>query len=164
MNTLTKFIHACALLSIISLPAWAMAQDTLLLTMKSMQEIEVTGKNGKKQKQLVPAAKVVPGSEVIYVITYKNAGDKPADKAVISNAVPKELIYKGGSASGKNAKFEVSVDGGASYGALPSLKVVGADGKTRPAQPADVTHLRWSLVGAVAPGKEGTVSYKADLK
>lgn len=142
----------------------AAAQDTLQLTSAVFQEIEVTGANGKKEKKTVPAAKVVPGTEVIYVITYRNVGSQTAEKVVISNPLPKELLYKGGSASGKGTKFEVSADGGNAYGALPSLKVTGADGKKRPAQPADVTHLRWTLAKAVAPGAQGTVSYRAVLK
>lgn len=142
----------------------AFAQDIVQVTTEVLQEVEVVAKSGKKEKKTVPATKIVPGTEVIYVITYKNAGDKPADKFVVNNAVPKELAYKGGSASGKGARFEVSVDGGQKYGALPSLRVAGADGKPRPAQAADVTHLRWTLAQAVAPGAQGSVSYRAVLK
>lgn len=141
-----------------------LAQNTLELTAQVLQEVETRGKDGKVRKQTVPAAKVVPGTEVTYVITYRNKGAQPAEKVVINNPVPAELAYKGSSAAGQNAKFEVSVDGGASYGVLPSLRVTGADGKPRPAQPADVTHLRWTLARVVPPGAEGTVSYRAVLK
>lgn len=154
---------ASLLLSLLAVTP-ALAQDTLELTAQVLQEVESRGKDGKVRKQRVPAAKVVPGTEVIYVITYRNKGAQPAEKVVINNPVPAELAYKGSSASGQNAKFEVSVDGGASYGVLPSLRVTGADGKPRPAQPADVTHLRWTLARTVAPGAEGTVSYRAVLK
>jgi uncharacterized repeat protein (TIGR01451 family) len=147
------------LLAALSLPA--LAESTLQLSMQSMQEGPASAKGGRK---LVPAARVAPGSEITYVITYRNTGDKPAEKAVITNPVPKELIYKGGSAAGAQSKFEVSVDGGSTFGALPSLKVAGAGGKQRPATAADVTHLRWTLLKPVPPGKEGTVRYKAVLK
>jgi uncharacterized repeat protein (TIGR01451 family) len=126
------------------------------------QEVETRGKDGKVRKQMVPAAKVVPGTEVTYVITYRNKGTQPAEKVVINNPVPPELTYQG--SSGEGARFEVSVDGGVAYGVLPSLRVTGADGKPRPAQPADVTHLRWTLARAVPPGAEGTVRYRALLK
>ncbi len=152
------------LLCALGMPGLSLAQEPLQISNQVFQEIEVTGKNGKKEKKTVPAAKVVPGNEVIYVITYKNTGAQPAAKVVLTNPVPRELSYQGGSASGTNAKFEVSVDGGGNYGALPSLKVPDADGKPRPAQPADVTHLRWTLASAVPAGKEGAVSYKAVLK
>lgn len=153
---------ALALLLLAARPA--LAEDTLQLTNAVFQEVEVTGAGGKKEKKLVPAAKVTPGTEVTYVITYRNVGTQVAEKVVIRNPLPKELAYKGGASSGKGTKFEVSVDGGISYGVLAGLKVTGADGKPRPAQAADVTDLRWTLAAAVPPGKEGAVRYKAVLK
>lgn len=161
---MTRFlVRLAALAFATALPLAAPAQEALKLTSQVFQEIEVVEK-GKKQKKTVPATKIVPGSEVTYVITYRNEGAQPAEKVVITNPVPPELAYKGGSASTKGARFEVSVDGGATYGALPSLRVTGADGQPRPAQPGDVTHLRWVLAGAVPPGRQGSVSYKAVLK
>lgn len=159
---MNKLIASLLLSLLVAAPA--LAQDTLELTAQVLQEVESRGKDGKVRKQRVPAAKVVPGTEVTYVITYRNKGAQPAEKVVINNPVPAELAYKGSSASGQGTKFEVSVDGGASYGVLPSLRVTGADGKPRPAQAADVTHLRWTLARAVPPGAEGTVSYRAVLK
>ena len=143
----------------------ATAADTLQLTSEVFQEKEIAGKDGKKGKEMVPASTVVPGTEVIYVITYKNVGAEPAAKVVITNPVPKELEFKTGSAKGASSvKPEVSVDGGASYGALNKLKVAGKDGKPRPAQGADVTHVRWTLGFAVKPGAEGKVTYRARLR
>lgn len=161
---MNKLIAPLCLSLLLAAPAPAVAQNTLELTTQVLQEIETRGKDGKSRKQMVPATKVVPGTEVTYVITYRNNGAQPAEKVVINNPVPRELSYRGNSAAGKNAKFEVSVDGGATYGVLPSLRVTGADGKPRPAQPADVTHLRWTLARAVPPGAEGTVRYRAVLK
>ena len=146
------------------LAAPAMAQSTLELTTQVMQEVETRGQDGKPRKQMVPAAKVVPGTELTYVITYRNKGAQPAEKVVINNPVPPELSYRGNSAAGQGTQFRVSVDGGKSFGVLPSLRVTGADGKPRPAQPADVTHLRWTLARSVAPGAEGTVRYRAVIK
>lgn len=162
MKTLRLHLAAVAALTLFA--GAVSAQDALQLTSEVFQEVEVTGKNGKKEKKTVPAAKVVPGSEVIYVITYRNVGSQTAEKVVISNPLPKELAYKGGSSSGKGTRFEVSVDGGSAWGVLTSLRVDGADGKKRPAQPADVTHLRWTLAQKVAPGGSGSVSYRAVLK
>jgi uncharacterized repeat protein (TIGR01451 family) len=152
--------HTCLILAI-AVPGLSLAQGSLQLSMQSMQEVTDSAKGTKKR---VPAVKVAPGGEVTYVITYRNVGDKPAEKAVITNPVPKELSYQGGSASGARSNFEVSVDGGHTFGPLPSLKIAGPGGKLRPATSADVTHLRWTLAKAVPPGKEGTVSYKAVLK
>jgi uncharacterized repeat protein (TIGR01451 family) len=142
----------------------AMAQGTLQLTNEVFQEVTSTDAAGKKSVKRVPATTVVPGTEVIYVVTYKNVGAQPADNVVITNPVPKELALKSESAAAAGASVEYSVDGGKTYGALAALRVTGSDGKPRPAQAADVTHVRWKLARAVKPGEQGSVSLRAVLK
>jgi uncharacterized repeat protein (TIGR01451 family) len=160
----TLIARLCLIAFALAPVAPAAAQNGMELTAQVFQELEARGKDGKTQKNRVPATTVVPGTEVIYVITYRNKGAQPAEKVVINNPVPADLAYRGNSASGQGTQFRVSVDGGKNYGVLPSLRVAGADGKARPAQPADVTHLRWTLARAVPPGAEGRVSYRAVVK
>ncbi|MBF8291775.1 MAG: hypothetical protein HW392_602 [Steroidobacteraceae bacterium] len=140
----------------------AHAAGGLQLRNEVFQEIEVIGADGKPEHKTVPAATIVPGSEVFYVISYRNMGDKPADSVAITNPVPAELEYV--SVLGPGPANQISVDGGKQYGALSSLSVTGADGKSRPAEAADVTHVRWMLNAALAPGDGGSVSFKARLK
>ncbi len=140
----------------------AHAAGGLQLSNQVFQEIEVIGADGKPERKTVPAATVVPGTEVHYVITYRNTGDKPADSVAITNPVPAELEYV--SVRGPAPANQVSVDGGKQYGELASLYVTDADGKPRPAQAADVTHVRWMLNGALPPGNGGAVSFNARLK
>jgi uncharacterized repeat protein (TIGR01451 family) len=140
------------------------AAQALLLTNEVFQEIEVKSPDGKLERKTIPAARVVPGTEVIYVITYKNEGDKPAEKITVTNPVPKELEYVTAPSIAGESAAEVSVDGGKNYGALPRLTVAGTDGKPRPATTSDVTHVRWSLKSIVEPGDEGKVSFRAKLK
>jgi uncharacterized repeat protein (TIGR01451 family) len=140
----------------------AHAAGGLQLSNQVFQEIEVIGADGKPERKTVPAATVVPGSEVLYVITYRNTGDKQADNVAITNPMPAELEYV--SVLGPAPVNQVSVDSGKQYGALASLSVTGADGKPRPAQAADVTHVRWTLNTALQPGAGGIVSFKARLK
>jgi uncharacterized repeat protein (TIGR01451 family) len=142
----------------------AQAADSLQLTNEVFQEIEVKGADGKVEKKMVPAAKVVPGTEVLYVITYKNIGKKTADNVAITNPVPKELEYINEPKGKTEAAPELSVDGGKNYGELSHLKMTGPDGKSREARASDVTHLRWHLGSAVNPGEKGTVSFHARLK
>lgn len=140
----------------------AHAAGGLQLSNQVFQEIEIMGADGKPERKSVPAATVVPGTEVFYVITYRNTGDQPADNVAITNPVPAELEYV--SVLGPAPANQVSVDGGRQYGALASLSVPDADGKPRPAQAADVTHVRWMLNAALLPGAGGAVSFKARLK
>lgn len=152
---------ACLLLAVA--PAVA-AQDTLELRNSVYQEVDVVDADGTTHRERVPAAKVVPGTEVIYVITYRNAGKQPATEVVITNPIPAELAYRPEQGPGPSAAPEVSVDEGKSWGALASLKVVGADGKPRAAQGSDVTHVRWKLGAPVKAGDQGSVSYRAVLE
>jgi uncharacterized repeat protein (TIGR01451 family) len=152
---------ACLLFAVA--PAVA-AQDTLELRNAVFQEVDVKAADGTMHKERVPAAKVVPGTEVIYVITYRNSGKQPATDVVITNPIPEELAYRPEQGPGPSAAPEVSVDAGKSWGALASLKVTGDDGKPRAAQGSDVTHVRWKLGAPVKAGEQGSVSYRAVLE
>jgi len=154
---------AAAYLLLAVAPA-AAAQDTLELRNAVFQEADVKAADGTMHKERVPAAKVVPGTEVIYVITYHNSGKQPATDVVITNPIPAELAYRPEPEPGPSETPEVSVDKGKSWGALAKLVVTGADGKPRPAQGSDVTHVRWKLHAPVKAGEEGSVSYRAVLQ
>ena len=100
----------------------AHAAGGLQLSNQVFQEIEVIGADGKPERKTVPAATVVPGTEVFYVITYRNTGDQPADNIAITNPVPAELEYV--SVLGPAPANQVSVDGGKQYGAVPTGVVI----------------------------------------
>ena len=148
---------------LLTVPAPARAADTLELSNAVFQDTEVKGADGTTHHERVPATKVVPGSEVVYVISYKNVGKQPAADVVITNPVPKELAYQSELGPGPSLAPEVSVDAGHTWGQLASLSVKGADGKPRPAQGKDVTHVRWKLPAPLKAGESGTVSYRALL-
>lgn len=140
----------------------AHAGDNLTLTGAVFQEMEIKNADGKIERKMMQAETVVPGTEVVYVITYQNKGAKPAEKVVITNPVPKELEYI--MVMPSVAKFDVSVDEGKKYDDLQRLNIKDSDGKRRPARATDVTHLRWAIPSDVAPGKTGAVSFRARLK
>lgn len=138
----------------------AHAAGQLALDGAVYQEIEVRSADGDVSVKRVAAAKVVPGGEVIYEISYSNTGDEPVTRVAIDNPVPPQLTFVDVEGVPLTA---VSVDGGTAYGDLADLTVAAADGRARPAQPADVTHLRWVL-GEVQPGSSGKVAFKAMVK
>lgn len=129
---------------------------------EAFMEKEEKAKDGKKVKKLVPATTVVPGEEVIFVITYKNVGKDAATDIVVTNPIPKNMTFKAAE-NEKNANAEVSVDGGKVFGSLAQLKVQDKLRKQRPALPTDVTHVRWKVAGAVQPNAEGKVRLRAIL-
>ena len=109
----------------------------------------------------MPASRVIPGNEVIYVINYRNVGDQPLENVAITNPIPEQLVYV--DAAGAVPVTSVSVDDGAEYGALAALTVPGPDGQPRPATSADVTHLRW-IVPLLPAGADGAVSFEARVR
>lgn len=157
-----KMLKSIVAVGLLAMSVHALA--AIELKNEALREVETVDKDGKKIKELKTVERAVPGQEVIYVLTYKNTDKKPATNVVISNPVPKELTYVAGSETGKNARFEVSVDGGKKFATLDKLTIKTADGKLRPAMAADVTNLRWSVTEPVKAGAEGKVSYRTLLK
>lgn len=146
----------------------AKAADKGTIELKSVSEVEVTVKNEKGEKEVkrVEAAKanVAPGDTVIFTNYYTNKGDKPASDVVITNPVPEHMLYLDGTAEGKGAKIDFSVDKGKTYAPAAKLKVKGTDGKERPAAATDYTNIRWTLEKPLEKGGKGSVSFRAKVK
>jgi uncharacterized repeat protein (TIGR01451 family) len=159
---------ACILAVVALLPfiAWGQQQGDIVIT--SVAEVEVAQKNaqGKTEMKRVDAtkARVAPGDVVIFTTRYSNRGKQPAAGVVITNPVPEHMAYVDLSAAGKDTRIDFSIDGGKTYGSPERLAVTDKDGKTRPAMPADYTHIRWTVAGALAPGASGSVTFRARIK
>ncbi len=143
---------------------WAQDKGGIELKAVAEQEVEVINESGEKEVKRVPAAKVVPGDEVIYTIYYTNVGQDLAEKVVITNPVPEHMRYAGGSALGEGAVITFSVDDGKTYDVPKNLKVLDADGKERPAKASEYTHVRWTLQKLLSPGAKGHVGFRAKLE
>jgi uncharacterized repeat protein (TIGR01451 family) len=150
------------LLVMVSLPRPALAAGKLDLTTEAFKEVEKAGPDGKVTKVMVPLKTASPGEQVIYVITYHNIGNEPAENVKINNPVPKGLVYMGGTAQGTGTRIDFSVDNGAHYGALENLNIL-ANGQMRAARPEDVTNVRWTLTASLKPEAKASVSYRALL-
>src|SRR5690606_1178987 len=102
----------------------AAAQDASPIQISNavFQEVEVKADDGSVSTRLVPAAKVVPGGEVVYRLEYRNNGDQPATNVNIDNPLSAELVF----VSADTAPTAVSVDGGESFGQLAELFVIGS--------------------------------------
>lgn len=150
-------------LGAVALLCAGMAQATgkLEISNSVFQEVEVTAEDGRTERRQVPASRVIPGDEVVYVISYRNVGDGPVANVAITNPVPAELSFVG--SAGALPVSEFSVDQGAAFGDLADLTVPGPDGTPRQATANDVTHLRWILPELPA-GSEGAVSFTARVR
>lgn len=114
---------------------------------------------GRPQTVLEAPKNVVPGDKLVFATSYKNAGAAPATKFVVTNPVPGAVAWTGDSSN----RVTVSVDGGRTFGPLGAAKVRGAQAQPRAAQPAEVTHLRWTLA-AIAPGGSGQLLYRGIVR
>jgi uncharacterized repeat protein (TIGR01451 family) len=127
------------------------------------KEVPAADANGKPVTRRVPAAKAAPGEEVIYTSSFKNTGSKPAGDIAVTNPIPANTTYVGGSAYGDNTTISFSADGGKSWGPANKLKVRGADGNERPAAVSEITHVRWTYRGELPVGKESSVGFRVTV-
>ena len=159
MKTLIS-ISTAFLLAFVSSPVLAQIEVS---TTAEIEVIEVNP-DGTESVSRKAASRVVPGTEVIYTITAKNAGDEPADEVVVTNPVPAQTRYVEGSAAGANTDVTFSVDGGNTWGRAESLTVADANGEPRAATADDYTHVRWTLKSSLAPSQQRPVWYRARVR
>jgi len=162
-----NILLALCMVFLTCLAGWpAQAQDGRHLDLSSTVEKEtvVVNDRGEEEVVVMPADTVLPGDTVILTTKYSNVGEEPADNVVITNPVPEQLVFVGGSAQGDGTAITFSADGGQTYDVPERLTVVGGDGRARPAQPAEYTHIRWTVNKSIKPGDEGQVSFRAALK
>lgn len=152
--------YAYALLLSLALPGVAAAQSNAV-TLSSQVKLEKSVTvGGQTRTELVDPKVVVPGDRLVISIAYRNTSAKPVTDFAVTNPVPSAVRYSGQASAGAI----VSVDGGKSWGQLGALKVKQSDGTLRAAQPGDVTHLRWVLPTAIAPGAGGTLSFRGTVR
>lgn len=144
-----------ALLALLA-PAAASAADNVSLTSKVLVERIKPGADGKPVTVREEPGVVTPGDKLVVVLSYRNRGSAPATGFTLTNPIPASVAFTGT----EDSTASVSVDGGKSWGALASLKVVAADGTSRPAVAADVTHIRWSFGQPIAAGAGGELSFR----
>jgi len=153
-------------LAVVILPALAQAQDKGCILLKTEAQVEetTTDAQGKAGKKLVPAEKIVPGSEVIYTVSATNVCDQPAEAVVIDNPVPTHMAYVADTAIGPGTEVTFSIDGGFNYDKPDTLRVANPDGTQRVATAADYTHIRWVMRNALKPGAKAFARFRAVLE
>jgi uncharacterized repeat protein (TIGR01451 family) len=129
------------------------------LTSTVFKEVETPGPNGAVMSRK-PAARVTPGDQVVYVLTYRNGGTRSADGVVVTNPLAKDLVYAGPADARPPL---VSLDG-QTFGPLAALSKAGAGGARVAAVAADVTAIRWTFDQPVPAGGEVQLSFRARLK
>jgi len=156
-NYIAAAILAC------SFGSQAFAQDTGCIVLKSVaeQEKEVVNANGEKTRQLAPAAKIVPGMEVVWTVTANNICKVPSEKVTINNPVPEHMNYVANSAFGAGSDITYSLDG-TTFGAPTELSVT-ENGAKRQARADEYRNIRWVFRSPLQPGASAVARFRAVL-
>jgi len=117
----------------------------------------------KDGKKWVKAEKVIPGTIVKYVNTISNNSDRDAESLIITNSIPKNMVYINKSAKGKGSKITYSINKGKTYDVPKNLKVKNSKNKKVKAKAADYTSIKW-IIKQLNSGDKTEVSYKAKVK
>ena len=119
----------------------------------------ITAADGSERIELLTPSTIVPGDRLIFGTDYANSGAEAVTNFVVTNPLPAAVRL----APDADPALAVSVDGGKTWGELSGLAITNADGTTRPATHADVTHVRWVLE-SIAPGATGRLTYPAIIR
>ncbi len=141
------------------------------LVLSAEQKVSNPDAQGRLQvawQPLVGQAVVQPGTTLRYTVTGTNRGNSPAKSLVITQPVPRGMVYvvQSARATGGDATITFSIDGGKSFVATPTVQLVLPDGKaeTRPVPAEAYTHVRWAFGSSLAPQAEVTASYEVRVR
>jgi uncharacterized repeat protein (TIGR01451 family) len=115
---------------------------------------------GARRIRLEPAHQVSPGERLIYVVEYRNTGKRPVQGFTVTNPLPRTVRLD----ETMDGSELVSIDGGRSWGTLSDLRVSLGDAGWRPANPDDVTHLRWRVGDRLMQGETRRVTFRAIVR
>ncbi len=135
------------------------------IELKSVAETEESYRDDKGQQVVrrVPAAKVVPGTQVIWTLSATNVCATAAGQVFIDNPVPEHMTLVTDSVRGTGADISYSLDGKV-FAASEQLRVTEVDGTTRQPRADEYTHVRWSFRNSIGPGQLAAASFRATVR
>lgn len=150
---------AIALTAMLS-PVAAIASSDVMTKSSIFVERIQPQSSGARRVRLEPARQVSPGERLIYVVEYRNTGKRPVQGFTVTNPLP-STVRLDETVDGSEL---VSIDGGRTWGALPELRVPLGNRGWRPANPEDVTHLRWRVGDTLMQGETRRVTFRAIVR
>lgn len=158
MNKITKLCFSMVLLAASSVPAIAAAP--VELSSDVFVEKQQKQADGSFSTVLAKPNLILPGDQLVFVVRYRNAGNKPATNFSVTNPIPAAIAFSG-TADGAEV---VSIDSGKNWGKLSQLRVSNTDGTSRTALMTDVTHLKWQMNQLLAAGEAGKIIFRGVVK
>ena len=159
-----KVLRITAMAALLTVVAFAQQASPISLDVLSKKVVAVTADDGSKTEKLEAITKVLPGEIVQYELVCKNNGSEPAERVVIGNPLPANMLYIPGSATTEGAALRFSADGGGVYSAFEELKVNDPNVGERPARIEEITHIQWTFEEPLKPGSAKVVVYRTRLK
>ena len=151
--------YLIAFLALIA-PANAVLGNQVALDSDVFVERNEEQADGTVTVTLEEPTRVVPGDNLLFVLTYENTGAEAAENFVVTNPMPEAVVF----VEEVDGGAVYSVDGGTVFGALSELRVAGEGGVERDAQPADVTHIRWTLTEPIPAGASGQLKFRGVVR
>lgn len=154
---------AAAALPPVAAPAQRLAAGPSPLAITSSLERLVAAVPGSSSTTIEPAVggAASHADQLIYTARFTNLGSQVLDAVRLTSPIPADLRYLPQSATGPASAVVFSIDHARTFGPPAELTVVQPDGLRRAADPADYTHVRWILEGALDPGATGVVRFGA---
>jgi hypothetical protein len=149
---------AAAMLGVTA-PLTAVHAAPLSLNTQMFVEHVTTDINGRARRVLRAADRLSPGDTLVVVVNWRNRAERALSGIAVTNAIPGRLRI-----DPADPAMLVSVDGGANWGRLDQLWLPTPLGGTRRATAEDVTHIRWTMPGTIAPGQGGRIAYRATVR
>ena len=141
-------------------PGAALAANQVSLSSAVFVEKDRADSRGRRSIVLESPRMVTPGDRLVFMLSYRNNGSRPATDFIVTNPLPQAVSYQGT----PDAGAIVSVDGGANWGTIGQLRVKDRNGYVRGARPEDVTHVRWTLKQAIPAGSTGKLMFRGIVK
>ena len=164
VGALSLVLHAVSVSGVSAASAQTVATSGDVAILQTVEELTVTQdpETGARVERLSPPDSVVPGDMLRYTLTVTNPTAAPVEEAVLTLALPAEVVLLEDTATEGGAeawRVTYSVDGGTSFAARNALEVFDAEtGVMRPALSDDIDTVRWEASTPLAPGGTSQVS------
>lgn len=158
---LIRMLLAGVMSAALALPPLAAAQTpapkALVITAHNVTAEAATGRANKTLAR--------PGDVIRYALVFTNQTAGPVKNIQFVDPLPKGLVYVLGSAKADHpVQLEYSIDGAKSYVAQPMIEVVENGKKVqKPAAGELYTHVRWTVLGSLAPGAKVLAEFRAQV-
>lgn len=139
------------------IPSVAAAQNAVSLEGDIKVERTVI-ENGSSTTFLEEPSSVVPGDRLLFSTSYQNQSGETVEDFVVTNPLPSAIAL-----AEEGDGFDVSVDGGETFGRLAQLTIADDNTGSRQASLGDVTHVRWVLE-RLESGATGSLEYYATVR